>query len=305
MIISPGFIGIDVSKDHLDIFDGISRQIANSAEAIAAYLGGLSAPQLVLLEATGHYDRELRRQMQAAGMRFARVNPARARAFAHATGRLAKTDAIDAQLLAAMAQALNPAPHEPADQERQDLADLHRRRAQMVAARQQERTRLPTASALIAPSIVSHIDWLDQKIEALDISISELIDRSAVLKPAGRLLRSIPGIGPVAATALLALMPELGHRTGKAIAALAGLAPMNRDSGQYRGQRTIAGGRAEVRRALYMAAVTAIRSDTALAAGFRNLTARGKPPKLALIAVARKIAVIANAIIKTNQPFKP
>ena len=151
MIISPGFIGIDVSKDHLDIFDGSARQIANSAEAIAAYLGGLSAPQLVLLEATGHYDRELRRQMQAAGMRFARVNPARARAFAHATGRLAKTDAIDAQLLAAMAQALNPAPHEPADQERQNLADLHRRRAQMVAARQQERTRLPTASALIVP----------------------------------------------------------------------------------------------------------------------------------------------------------
>ena len=109
----------------------------------------------------------------------------------------------------------------------------------------------------------------------------------------------------MAATALLALMPELGHRTGKAIAALAGLAPMNRDSGQYRGQRTISGGRAEVRRALYMAAVTAIRSDTALAAGFRNLIARGKPPKLALIAVARKIAVIANAIIKTNQPFKP
>lgn len=303
MIIAPGFIGIDVSKDHLDIFDGTARRIANTAEAVAAYVGGLAPPRLVLFEATGRYDRVLQQQLQGAGIGFARVNPMQARAFARATGRLAKTDAIDARLLAAMAQALAPAPQPPLEPERQDLADLHRRRAQLVGTRQQERTRLKTASSTIADSISAHLDWLDAQIEGLETRITELIGRSAPLSQAARLLRSIPGIGPVAATALLALMPELGRRTGKAAAALAGLAPMNRDSGQFRGQRTIAGGRAEVRKALYMAAVSAIRSDTPLAACFRNLTERGKPAKLALIAVARKLIVTANAILKTGQAF--
>lgn len=303
MIIAPGFIGIDVSKDHLDIFDGTPRRIANTAEAISTYAAGLQAPRLVLFEATGRYDRELRRQLQGAGIAHARVNPMQARAFARAMGRLAKTDAIDAQLLAAMAQALSPAPQPAPELERQDLADLHRRRAQLVAIRQQERTRSQTAGATVAATIVDHLDWLDAQIEMLDGRIADLIGRSATLSQAGRLLRSIPGIGPVATTALLALMPELGQRNGKTVAALGGLAPMNRDSGRFRGQRTIAGGRPEVRKALYMAAVSAIRSDTRFAAFFRKLTSSGKPAKLALIAVARKLIVTANAILKTTQPF--
>lgn len=304
MLIAPGYIGIDISKDHLDIFDGQARRIANSPAAIAAYVRGLEAPRLVLFEATGPYDRALQRHLQASGIGFARVNPLHARAFARATGRLAKTDAIDARLLAAMAQALTPRPQDAAEAERLELAELHRRRAQLVATRQQERTRRHTATPAILASIDGHLDWLDAQIEAFDTRIAELIRASAVLHQTARLLRSIPGIGPVAASALIALMPELGRRDGKAIAALAGLAPINRDSGRLRGRRRIGGGRAEIRKALYMAAVSACRSHTRLADCFNTLTARGKPAKLALIAIARKIIVIANAIIKTNQPFR-
>ena len=303
MIIAPGYIGIDISKDHLDIFDGKAHRIANTAEAITALLDRLRAAQLVLFEATGRYDRHLQQVLSAAGIDFARINPLHARAFAQATGQLAKTDAIDAQMLAAMAQALRPAPHARPDPQRLELADLHRRRAQLVAARQQERTRLHTASAAIAADIIAHIGWLDARIKALELKIAQLIRSSATLALAASLLRSIPGIGPVSATALLALMPELGQRSAKTIAALGGLAPINRDSGQYRGRRSIAGGRAEVRRALYMAAVTASRSPSRFATSFKALTAKGKAPKLALIAIARKLLVTANAIIKSNQPF--
>ena len=257
----------------------------------------------MLFEATGRYDRQLQQQLHAAGIDFARVNPLQARAFARATGQLAKTDAIDARMLAAMAQALNPAPQPPADPERGELADLHRRRAQLVSCRQQERTRLHTASPAVALSITSHLSWLDAQIKALELQIAALIRASATLSLAASLLRSIPGIGPVAATALIALMPELGQRSAKSIAALGGLAPINRDSGQSRGQRSIAGGRAEVRKALYMAAVTASRSTSRFATCFQALTGQGKPAKLALIAVARKLLVTANAILKTGQPF--
>lgn len=303
MIIAPGFIGIDVSKAHLDIFDGSARRIANTPEAIAHWLAGLEEVRLVLFEATGRYDRALQQQLHDAGIGFVRANPLQARAFARATGQLAKTDAIDARLLAAMAQALPLTPRPPAEHQRQELADLHRRRAQLVACRQQERTRLHTASPAIAPGITAHLGWLDTQIHLVEQQIATLIRSSATLTQAARLLRSIPGIGPVAATALLALLPELGQRSGKSIAALAGLAPINHDSGQFRGQRAIAGGRAEVRKALYMAALTASRSTGRFATCFSTLTSRGKPPKLALIAVARKLLVTANAILKTAQPF--
>lgn len=303
MIIAPGYIGIDISKDHLDIFDGAAWRIANTPEAIAVVLERLGTPRLVLFEATGRYDRHVRQALSAAGIGFARVNPLHARAFARATGQLAKTDRIDAKMLAAMAQALTPQPQPPPDPHRLELADLHRRRAQLVAGRQQERTRLHTASAAIAPGILAHIDWFDAQIKQIELDIAALIARSAPLALAHGLLRSIPSIGPVNATGLLALMPELGQRSSKTIAALAGLAPINRDSGQYRGLRSIAGGRAEVRRALYMAAVTASRSRSRFAATYKALRDAGKPPKVALIAIARKLLVTANAILKSNQPF--
>ena len=304
MIIAPGYIGIDVSKTHLDIFDGRARRIANTPEAITAWLMEVSTPRLVLFEATGRYDRQLQQHLHGAGIGFARVNPLHARAFARATGQLAKTDAIDARLLAAMAQALSPAPQPPNDPERLELAELHRRRAQLVHCRQQERTRLHTAIPAITPGIVSHLDWLDTQIRQLEQQIETLIRQSAALALAASLLRSIPGIGPLNAAALIALMPELGQRSGKTIAALGGLAPINRDSGQFRGQRSIAGGRAEVRKLLYMAALTASRSNSRFAQTYKALIANRKAAKLALIAIARKILVTANAIIKTGKPFK-
>lgn len=305
MIIAPGYIGIDVSKDHLDIFDGVAHRIANEAPAIAAFLSGLQAPGLVLFEATGRYDRHLQQQLHAAGIAFVRANPLHARAFARASGQLAKTDRIDARLLAAMAQALNPTPHKPADPERQELAELHRRRAQLVGFRQQERTRQHTASPSVAAGIAEHLRWLDTRIKALDAQIGTLIRRSATLSLAATLLRTIPGIGPVTTSALLALLPELGQRSGKTIGALGGLAPVNRDSGQFRGKRRIAGGRAEVRQALYMAAVTASRTASRFGHSYAALIQSGKAPKSALIAIARKLLVTANAILKTNQPFRP
>lgn len=305
MIIAPGYIGIDISKTHLDVYDGTARRILNTPDAIAALVTQLAGCRLVLFEATGRYDRALQQALAAAGVSFARVNPLHARAFARATGQLAKTDAIDARLLAAMAQALTPQPQPPADPERLELADLHRRREQLVGFRQMERTRLHGAAPAVAACIAAHVVWLTQQIKAIEQRIASLIGRSATLSLAASLLRSIPGIGPVAATTLLALMPELGHRSSRTIAALGGLAPINRDSGQYRGKRSIAGGRSEVRRALYMAALTASRSNSRFADSLTDFTARGKAPKLALIAIARKLLVIANAILRSRQPFAP
>jgi len=202
-----------------------------------------------------------------------------------------------------MAQALNPQPHAPPDPERGELADLHRRREQLVGFRQMERTRLHTAGPDIGASIADHLDWLDARIRQFDRQIADRIRNSATLSLAAALLRSIPGIGAVTATALLALLPELGKRSGKTIAALGGLAPINRDSGNYRGQRSIAGGRPEVRRALYMAALTASRSNSRFAAAYKAFIANGKAPKLALVAIARKLLVTANAILATSKPF--
>lgn len=303
MNIAPGYIGIDISKDHLDVFDGTSRRIANSPQTIALLVAELADCRLVLFEATGRYDRLLHQALAAAGIDFVRVNPLHARAFARATGQLAKTDSIDARLLAAMAQALTPTPQPPPDPDRQELADLHRRREQLVGFRRMERTRLHTASRFVADGISSHLSWLTAQIKDLEQQIASLIRRSTTLSLACCLLRSIPGIGPVGATALLALMPELGQRSSKTIAALGGLAPINRDSGLYRGHRSIAGGRAEVRRALYMAALTASRSNSPFKATFQTFIGNGKAPKVALIAIARKLLVTANAVLKSNQPF--
>ncbi|WP_150007487.1 transposase, partial [Iodidimonas nitroreducens] len=196
-----------------------------------------------------------------AAIPFARVNPARARDFARATGRLAKTDAIDAQMLAAMARSLRPACTSTPSLEREALARLHKRRDQLVLMRKQERTRLVAIDdPIIIEDIEAHIAWLAKQIAEIERQISALIKASAQLTEDQTLLRSIPGIGPVAAATLSALMPELGCLSPKSVAAMAGLAPFNVDSGQFRGRRIIKGGRRRVREALYMAAVSAIRS---------------------------------------------
>lgn len=306
MTIHPGFVGIDISKHHLDIFeDGRSERFANSAESVANLVGRWHG-RFVLFEATGRYDRLLRQALEAAGVAFARVNPARARDFARATGRLAKTDRIDARMLAAMAQSLGLARERGSDPEREALARAQKRRDQLVHMRQQERTRLSECDdAALRADIVAHTRWLDAQIARWDDEIERLVAQSATLAQDARRLRTIGGIGPVTSTSLLALVPELGSLSPKKIAALAGLAPFNVDSGQFRGQRRIKGGRKRVRDALYMAAVAAARYNPLLNPLYRRLRAAGKPAKVALIAVARKLLVIANAIMRDKTEFKP
>lgn len=308
MIIHPGLIGIDVSKAHFDIFDAMSgrtERLPNSAEAAHSLADRLhDRPQaLAIFEATGHYDRHLRAVFGERGIAHARINPSRARDFARAAGYLAKTDAVDARMLAAMGQALAPLPASTRDQSCEMLAGLHKRRDQLVADRAKERARLSEASDL-ADSLQSHIDWLDAEIARLDALIAAAIDMNAALAEQARLLRSAPGVGPVTATTLIALMPELGSLSPKTAAALAGLAPFNADSGQYRGVRRIDGGRRRVRQALYMAALAAARSAPRFKRFYDRLRAQGKPAKLALTAVARKLIVILNAMMRDRIAFR-
>lgn len=310
MNIAPGFTGIDVAKHHLDVFDatpGTSDQIANTDEALAPLIARWREQgSFVVFEATGRYDTRLRKALAAAGIAFARVNPARARDFARAAGFLAKTDRIDARMLAALGQCLNPPRQTEEDAERTDLAQAHKRRDQLVHARQKERTRRTECDdAALCADIEAHIVWLDDRIRLWDAEIARQIARSASLAQAARRLRSIPGIGPVAATTLLALMPELGRRSPKTIAAIAGLAPFTVASGQFRGASRIQGGRKRVRDALYMAAVSAARSSPRFAAFYQALRQAGKPAKLALIALARKLITVANAVLRDDAAFQP
>lgn len=306
MIIYPGFVGIDVSKHFLDIFDnGRVERVPNTDESVAALAARWQA-SFVLFEATGRYDARVRKALEAAGVSFARVNPARARHFARATGRLAKTDAIDARMLALMAQSLSVARERGSDSEREALARAHKRRDQLVHMRKQERTRFSECDdAELRADIKLHIQWLGTQVARWDVEIEHLLKRSAALSQSARQLRSIPGVGPVAAATLLALMPELGTLSAKTVAALAGLAPFNVDSGQFRGVRRIKGGRKRVRDALYMAAVSAVRANPHLKAIYQRFRSAGKPAKLALIAVARKLVVTANAILRDKTEFRP
>jgi transposase len=309
MIIYPGFIGIDISKHHLDIFEGGCERavrIANRREAIVSLLERWHGRDVfVVFEDTGHYDRLLRQALAAGDVRHARVNPSRARDFARAAGFLAKTDAVDARMLAALGQCLSPEAQGRTDFVREQLALAHKRRDQLVHDRKKERTR---RSECVEPAIAAdmdeHLAWLDARIAQWDKSISSLVAQSEALDRTWRQLRSIPGIGPVAATTLIALMPELGSLSPKQVAAMAGLAPFNVDSGKHRGSRRIRGGRKRVRDALYMAAVAAARCSARFKAFYKRLIDAGKPPKIAIIAVARKLLLVANAILRDRAVFQ-
>jgi transposase len=308
MIIPLRCVGIDVSKRMLDIFDeaiGAPERIANAPQPITEQVARWRCNNVfVVFEATGAYDRELAEALRQAGIRFARINPARARDFARAGGRLAKTDAIDARMLALFARTMAPAADQPPEPARNALALLAKRRDQLVYMRAQEKNRRSeTTDRAIIERIVRHLDFLNNEIEAIEAEIKTLIKSEPEISEQARLMRSAPGIGPVACMQLLAQMPELGCVGPKQVAALAGLAPFNVDSGSYRGKRAIGGGRKRVRDALYMAALNAVRREGSFKTFYQRLRAAGKPAKLALIAVARKLLATLNAMLRDRKIY--
>jgi len=309
VIISLRCVGIDVSKHYLDIFDeavGVSERIANAPQAITELVARWRCDALVVFEATGVYDLELREALRRADIRFARINPARARDFARASGQLAKTDPIDARMLAAFARAMRPATEQVATPARNALARLTKRRDQLVHMRAQEKNRRSEADdRAMAERIARLIGILDHEIAEIEAAISALIKAEPELTDDAQLMRSLPGVGPVACMQLITQMPELGHIGPKEAAALAGLAPFNVDSGAYRGKRKISGGRKRVRDALYMAALNAVRRADHFKAFYTRLRQAGKPAKLALIAVARKLLTTLNAMMRDRKAYVP
>lgn len=307
MTLSPIRVGIDVSKACLDVCEAPSQcmtRILNTADAIANLIARLPPDATVVFEATAPYDTLLRKALARTSLRVLRVNPGRARDFARAAGILAKTDAVDARMLARLPDALDVRPVAPLDPDREALTARHRRRDQLVDMRAIERGRLADEpDPAVRDSLERHIEWLAADIAALDAEIDALV-RKPAFEPRARLLATAKGVGPVTVTTLLALLPEIGTCSAKAIAALAGLAPVNRDSGTLRGQRHIAGGRRRVRRALYMAALSAIRTHEPFRKHYLAIKARSGHAKVAIIAIARKLLVALNAMIKNNQPFR-
>ena len=303
-------IGIDVSKDRLDVGIWPSRetwQVPNTPAGITELTTRLTAlaPTCIALEASGRYEHAAAAQLATAQLPVAVVNPRQVRDFARATGQLAKTDRLDALLLARFAEAMQPPIRPLPDATTDALRDLLTRRTQVVEMLTAEKTRLPTAGAAVRPHIKAHIAWLEAQRDDLNGELQAALHASPVWQAQDLLLRSVPGIGPVASLTLLAALPQLGTCSHKQIAALVGLAPLARDSGTMRGKRTVWGGRAVVRQPLYMAAVTAIRWNPAIADFYTRLCAAGKPPKVALTACMHKLLTICNALLRTNTAWDP
>ena len=304
------FVGVDVSKARLDVQvrpGGEVFAVDNDEAGVADLIGRLQSDEacLVVLEATGGLQERAAAALAAAGLFVAVVNPRQVRDFARATGRLAKTDRLDAAVIAAFAEAVRPEPRALPDAERQALIDLVVRRRQLVEMRAAEKIRRSQLAAALRPRLDAHLAFLDAAIAELDRDTSQTLRGSSAWRAQDDLLASVPGIGPVARAVLAAKLPELGRLSRRQIAALVGVAPFNRDSGQMRGRRAIAGGRADVRNVLYMATVAAIRCNPAIKTFHQRLTAAGKPPKLALTACMRKLLTILNALIKAQSPWRP
>lgn len=303
------FVGIDVSKDWLDIawLSGQTLRVEHSGEAIAGLIERLreQPPTLIVLEATGGLETPLASALAAQGLAVAVVNPRQVRDYAKACGRLAKTDRVDALILAAFASAIRPQVRPLPDEETRALGDLLARRRQLIDMRVQEKLRLERASAMQRDSLREHIAWLDERIARIDTDLTHALRTSQAWREKDDLLQAIPGVGRVTRATLLALLPELGSLNGKEIAALAGVAPFNRDSGKHQGQRIVWGGRSQVRRVLYMAAVSAARCNPVIRDFYQRLRSQGKPAKVALTACMRKLLVIMNSMLKHRAPWNP
>lgn len=304
------FIGIDVSKFRLDVAVRPTAEIISGdntptgIEQLVEKIYALS-PTLITLESTGGYERPLVIALAEAKLPVAVVNPRQARDFARSMGRLAKTDEIDAMVLAHFAEAMRPAEYDLPTVQARALSALLVRRRQLVDMITMEAQRLANCSDLRSRSdIQATLAFLKDRLEHVDQDLLEAVQASPSWRHRSQLLQSVPGVGPVVAVTLLAELPELGQLSDKKLAALVGVAPLNRDSGTFRGQRRIGGGRSSVRAVLYMAATVAMRFNPVIRAFYEQLLARGKPKKVALVACMRKLLIILNAMIRTNTAWQ-
>lgn len=303
------FVGLDVSKNKLDVAVRPTTRhfvVANDDQGLELLVQRLAAlkPMIIVLEASGGYESLALAALAEAHLPVALVDPKAVRHFARATGTLAKTDKIDAQVLAHYAQAVRPDPRDLPDQELQVLQATVKRRAQVVKMIGQEENRLEkTRLPRLRRDIEEHLAWLRQRLQDLNRDLQEQIRRSSLWQERDRLLQSVPGIGPTVSRALIPHLPELGALSGKKAAALVGVAPFNRESGRFRGKRMIGGGRSYVRRLLYIAAVVASRYNPVIRTFYQRLRAAGKPAKLAHTACVRKLVHILTPMVKNHQPW--
>jgi transposase len=305
-------VGIDVSKETFVVAvhpDDDRWTTETTDDAVTTLVRRLTRlrPELIVLEATGGYERALVASCAAARLPVAVVNPRQVRAFAQAIGRTAKTDAIDAELIALFGARVRPPVRPLPDAATQALAALVARRRQLVEMLGAERRRLQQVAPTgpVARDLRHHIRWLERRLRAVDTDLDVAVAQNPVWRVQEERLRTVPGVGPTTARTLLAELPELGTLNRRTIAALVGVAPLNRDSGQWRGRRTIWGGRETVRRTLYMAALVASRRNPVLAEFYHRLTATGKAAKVALVATMRKLLTILNAMMRAQRPWNP
>ena len=307
---TPSFVGIDVAKDRLDVHVRPTAEtfaVARDGKGLEARVAALRGRDvaLVVLEATGGLELTVAAALAGAGLPLAVVNPRQVRDFARATGRLAKTDALDAEAIARFAEAIRPEPRPLASEDAQALGELVARRRQLVEMIGMERNRSRQARARrVQRSLAATLKVLEAQLAALDRDIDGTVRGSPAWRAAEDLLTSVPGIGDLTARTLIAELPELGHLDRRRIAALVGVAPVNRDSGQWRGHRAIAGGRAAVRNTLFMATLSAIRWNPVIRDHYARLAEAGRPKKLAIIACLRHLLTILNAILRTKTPWQ-
>lgn len=304
-------VGLDVAKAAIDVAVRpplrASWRVAYDEAGLVGLVDALRAldPRLIVLEATGGYEARVASALALAGLPVAIVNPRQVRDFAKAVGTLAKTDRLDAGILAHFAEAVRPTPRPLPDDAHADLTALVVRRRQLLEMLTAERNRRHTARPTLHASLDAHIAWLEAQLRDTDDDLQQRIEASPLWRLNDQLLRSVPGIGPATARVLLTELPELGRLSHGQISKLVGVAPLNRDSGQRTGPRQIWGGRAPIRQALYMPTVVAARHNPVIRAFYRRLRDNGKPRKVALIAAMHKLVIILNAMLKQQQAWKP
>lgn len=301
-------IGIDVAKAELVVACRPSLdqwRVANTSEGLAELIARLRplAPEIIVLEATGGYERAAAAALAAAGLPVVVVNPRQVRDFAKSTGQRAKTDRVDAAMLALFGERVQPALRPLPDETTEDLGALLLRRRQLTDMLVAEKNRLGLARTPVRKSLKQHIAYLERELRITESELTDAIEASPIWRVKDDLLQSTPGVGPAVSQTMLAELPELGTLTGRQIASLVGVAPVAHDSGTLRGKRAIAGGRARVRTILYMAALVATRHNPVIRSFYHRLLIAGKPKKVALVACMRKLLIILNAMLRDGQPW--